>query len=416
MVEEIKQDFDEQGARRPIVRRREDGIETVVKEVQELHVALVSACPLEEFGLPALDRQRQMAGELGVRRRADLLGPLVVFTPALRETATVLDPIVGRERAQEEARAIVARRAEGLAAGLLPGAEVDVERLGEEATLLFYPVRLTWFRVGGPARTGRVRRRDRRAGLAAHGRAVRGGLHRRALGLAALAAGFVVGSLLRRRGLPAADPGRRRHRAPGSRSSRWPLGAGAWWLLARARAPARRGGPVSAPRFLPLACPRCSDDLAGRAVDRVAFCRACGRAYRVDGGALADLPARRVTLAPPGDGALLALPFWLLGPVAIPAFLGARPLTLARIATRSLSAWRTAEGLDAAVPFGRARAARLGSAGLPAGAAPGTPRRRAARILLAVPARVEGGRFLLPGDAGTLYPDDLHEGRLLAQL
>jgi len=120
VVEEIKQVFDEQGARRPIVRRRDDGIEKVVKEVQELHVALVSACPLEEFGLPALDRKRQMAGELGVRRRADLLGPLVVFTPALREAATVLDPIVGRERAQEEARAIVARRAEGLAAGLEP--------------------------------------------------------------------------------------------------------------------------------------------------------------------------------------------------------------------------------------------------------------------------------------------------------
>ncbi len=172
---------------------------------------------------------------------------------------------------------------------------------------------------------------------------------------------------------------------------------------------------MSAPRFLPLACPRCSDDLAGRAVDRVAFCRACGRAYRVDGGVLADLPARHVTLAPPGDGAQLALPFWLLGPVAIPAFLGARPLTLARIATRALSAWRTAVGATPPLPFG---------ARVPPGSAPQVcrlarlpaPPAGVALELLAVPARVEGGRFLLPGDAGTLYPDDVHEGRLLAHL
>jgi hypothetical protein len=172
---------------------------------------------------------------------------------------------------------------------------------------------------------------------------------------------------------------------------------------------------VSAPRFLPLACPRCSDDLAGRAVDRAAFCRACGRAYRVDGGALADLPAHRVTLLPPGEGALLALPFWRLGTVAVPAFLGARPLTLARIATRALSDWRTAEGLEPPLPFG-ARVSPASApqvcrlARLPAPPA-GVP-----LALLAVPARVDGGRFLLPGEAGTLYPDDLHEGRLLSQL
>ena len=170
---------------------------------------------------------------------------------------------------------------------------------------------------------------------------------------------------------------------------------------------------MSAPRFLPLACPRCSDDLAGRAVDRAAFCRACGRAYRVDGSALADLPARRVTLLPGGGGALLALPFWVLGPIAFPAFLGARPLTLARIATRALSTWRTADGVEPPFPLGARvtpasapQVCRLARLPAPAADAP--------LSLLAVPARLEGGRYLLPGDAGTLYPDDLHEGRLLA--
>jgi hypothetical protein len=232
VVEELRQAFDEQGARRPIVRRREDGTEAVVREIQEVQVALVSACPLEEFGLPALDRQRQMTGELGVRRRADLMGPLAVFTPALRDAATVLDPIVGRERALDEARAIVARREEGLAAGLLPGAVVEIERLGEEAALLFYPVRLSWFRVAGrpgqaafDASTGALVSLRTAEPFAA-------ALHRRALGLAALAAGFAVGSLLRLAALPPpilAGAGLEARIALAALA----LGAGAWWLLAR---------------------------------------------------------------------------------------------------------------------------------------------------------------------------------------
>jgi hypothetical protein len=232
VVEELRQAFDDQGARRPIVRRREDGVEKIVKEVQELHVALVSACPLEEFGLPALDRQRQMTGELGVRRRTDQLGPLAVFTPALRGTATVLDPIVGRERALDEARAIVARREEGLAAGLLPGAAVDVERLGEDATLLYYPVRLAWFRAGGHAGQAAF---DASTGALVSLRTAEpfiAGLHRRALGLAGLAAGFVVGSLLRVAAFPppvldGAGLG------PRIAMAALALGAGAWWVLAR---------------------------------------------------------------------------------------------------------------------------------------------------------------------------------------
>jgi hypothetical protein len=171
---------------------------------------------------------------------------------------------------------------------------------------------------------------------------------------------------------------------------------------------------VSAPHFLPLACPRCSDDLAGRAVDRVAFCPACHRAYRVDGGALADLPARRATLPPPGEGPLLALPFWIAGEVAVPAFLGSRPLTMARIATRSLAAWRIEDGLAPPFPLG-ARVAPDGAAAVCRLARLPAPPAGARPVLLAVPARIDGGRFLLPGEAGTLYPDDVHEGRLLAQ-
>lgn len=197
VIEEIKQAFDDQGARRPIVRRREDGVERVVKEVQEVHVAIVSACPLEEFGLPALDSRRQMPGELGVRRRADLLGPLTVFDPSLRDGATVLDPILGRERAIEEADLIVGRRVEGLRAGLLPGASVEVERIGRAASLLFYPVWLAWFGAGG--RSGQAAVDGSTGALVSlrTGRLPAAAMHRRALGVAALGAGLVVGGLLR---------------------------------------------------------------------------------------------------------------------------------------------------------------------------------------------------------------------------
>ena len=119
-----------------------------------------------------------------------------------------------------------------------------------------------------------------------------------------------------------------------------------------------------------------------------------------------------MTQLPGGGGALLALPFWVLGPIAFPAFLGARPLTLARIATRALSTWRTADGVEPPFPLGARvtpdsapQVCRLARLPAPAAGAP--------LALLAVPARLEGGRYLLPGDAGTLYPDDVHEGRLL---
>lgn len=232
VVEELKQAFDEQGARRPIVRRREDGVERVVKEVQEVHLALVSACPLEEFGLPALDRQRQIAGELGVRRRLDQIGPLAVFTPALREQATVLDPLVGRERALTEARAIVTRRVEGLAAGLQPGATVEIERLGEEPTLLYYPIRLVWFRADG--RSGQAAFDAATGALASlrNATAYVPELHRRALGGAALVSGFVVGSLLRLAALPPPILDGAGIQARIALAA-LVLGGGAWWLLAR---------------------------------------------------------------------------------------------------------------------------------------------------------------------------------------
>jgi hypothetical protein len=171
---------------------------------------------------------------------------------------------------------------------------------------------------------------------------------------------------------------------------------------------------VSAPCFLPLVCPRCSADLAGRAVDRVAFCPPCRRAYRLDDAGLADLPARRATRVPLGDGELFALPFWLRGPIAAPAFLGARPLTVARIATRALSEWSVEEGLEPPFPLG----SRVAPAALPQIcrlARLSAPAADAPLALLSVPARFAGGRIQLPGAAGTLYPDDVLEGRLLTQ-
>ncbi|MBP7149028.1 MAG: hypothetical protein KBD01_15980 [Acidobacteria bacterium] len=166
--------------------------------------------------------------------------------------------------------------------------------------------------------------------------------------------------------------------------------------------------------FVPLACPACGDDLAGRAADRVAFCRACRTAFRCDGGRLAALPASTVVLPPPGSGPGLALPFWARDHVAVPAFLTARPLTLTRVATRLLPGWPLEPGLAGPLPLG-ARVRPEAISRIAALARPGDPGAGALR-LLAVPARQDGHRFRLAGFEGELFRDDIRESEDLVRL
>ncbi len=169
---------------------------------------------------------------------------------------------------------------------------------------------------------------------------------------------------------------------------------------------------AAGPRFEPLVCPACAGGLAGRAQDVAAFCARCRRAYLVGGDAPRLVAALHVRAAPARDADEedVPLPFWFDGAVAAPAFLSARPLTLARAATRVLPSWAIEDGFGPAPPLG----ATLGPGALAAIARlTGLPARPGAvAALLAVPAVFGGARFRVPGFAFELVPDDVQLGAL----
>lgn len=165
---------------------------------------------------------------------------------------------------------------------------------------------------------------------------------------------------------------------------------------------------MSAPSFVPLACPLCLAELVGRAADIVAFCPPCGIAVRVDGEESLELSTMVVAVRLPNEGSVFSLPFWSAGGLIVPAFRTARPLTLARMATGLLGAWKPARGLAAPPPLG----ARLGPESLAelAGLARlEAPPPDATLSLVGVPALLRENRVYLPALRGTLYPGDVSE-------
>jgi hypothetical protein len=170
----------------------------------------------------------------------------------------------------------------------------------------------------------------------------------------------------------------------------------------------------TAPRFVPLACPTCADDLVGRGADVVAFCPRCERGYRVDRERVEPLRVLGVTARPAAAGTTLTLPFWAAGRVAAPAFHTARPLTLARVATGQLDAWPAAAGFEPPYPLGARLAPETLERIAPLARLPAPDTRRA--VLLAVPAVVQERRILLPGCDWALYPDDVLESQALVAL
>jgi hypothetical protein len=166
---------------------------------------------------------------------------------------------------------------------------------------------------------------------------------------------------------------------------------------------------VSGTRFVPLACDTCSGDLVGRAVDLVAFCVPCGRAYRVDGEAPLRIRVLSVDAEPPGAGPIIRLPLWLSGGVGMPAFATSRPLTLARIVSRLLTSWPGSPGPGSPPPLGtRLAPESLGDlaelARIEARRVAGAP-----LTLAALPVRWSERRVLVPGLEGPLYPEDVLE-------
>jgi hypothetical protein len=169
---------------------------TLTRDVERHHVALVAACPLDEYGIPTLDRFRQGAGRLGVKRPLHRLGEVVPFQPSLRQLGSVLDPIVTGARADAEADALVDQQRKGFAGDLLPGARVDATVIARDRMLLFYPVYVLRCERGGAAGRAVV------DGISGHVVSLRGAgpseapQDRRLFSLAGLAAGLLAGSLV----------------------------------------------------------------------------------------------------------------------------------------------------------------------------------------------------------------------------
>lgn len=167
---------------------------------------------------------------------------------------------------------------------------------------------------------------------------------------------------------------------------------------------------MSSTTFVPLTCPACGTDLAGRACDTAACCSSCRRAFRCDREELAEIECWHIAGAT-GDPALW-LPVWSDGRVAAPAFLSVRPLMLARLLSRAVKTWARGETLGPAVPLG-ARLPPESLRGLCRLAELPEPSNRV--VLLAVPAASDGVRIWLPDETIPLYCDDVVERSTLLQ-
>jgi len=176
---------------------RDCGVERVDRELEKVHVTLVTGCPLDELGLPTLGRHRQTGLDLPLHQPLESLGTVSLFDSAVRDGAEVLDPLVGRPQAEREAAALVEAYRSGLGSGMTGVANVETAVLDRSVLLVFYPLHHVRFTHGGrhgsaivDAVRGVVASLDVPADPSST-------LARRTRALAALGIAFVLGALAR---------------------------------------------------------------------------------------------------------------------------------------------------------------------------------------------------------------------------
>jgi len=145
------------GAAREQVR-----LEAVDKPIREIWRATLSACPVEDLGIPLLTAQRQRSAGMEVTRPLDGLPGLRFFDPSWSASGTLLDVMVPLESARRDAEELFRSYVETRGFDL-EGRELVTHRLQERAFLIYYPVHLVRFHCRGrryraalDARTGRV--------------------------------------------------------------------------------------------------------------------------------------------------------------------------------------------------------------------------------------------------------------------
>lgn len=172
--------------------------EEVNKDLQGRRLAVIAACPLEELGLPTMDRMRQDAGGLGVRRPAESLGRVELFHSGVRELGTVLAPLMSRASAEEEADALLddseSTRASGMSADRHEMTIVD-----RQVELLYYPVMTVRFLIDDRRGFGTVDAVTGKVVSLRYPQGSRGDerLHRRMIAVGSLFAGVIVGFAIR---------------------------------------------------------------------------------------------------------------------------------------------------------------------------------------------------------------------------
>lgn len=195
---DVERVIDDQGLARYTTRRETGPPQEIDHEVQRMHTVFVSACPLTELGLPLLDHHRQQPGALALPQSPNGSVVFDVFSPSLRDDATVLDSLVPEHVASAEAALVLSALSAGITSSLLPGAQAHTEILHNETTLIFWPVWHLRFAVGATRGEALI---DGVGGGAIAVRLVEANSHnlfaKRLFGLIALSAGLFCGAIMR---------------------------------------------------------------------------------------------------------------------------------------------------------------------------------------------------------------------------
>lgn len=293
-----------------VEERFKEDKERVRREIQKTLLAHVSACPLDEMGLPTLDSKRPVRRRTGLRRPFRRMGNVAPFHRTAHATGIVLDPLVPLSKAEEEVQVFL-DHVEKSAADLLPSATIDAAVIGREATLVYYPVMSLRFSCsGGQGAALFVPTTADLIALSVPGRPPPTP-ERRLVGLCGLAAGVIAGSLMRLALLPPpwmSSPLKRTATKVRLLVLGLAIAGAAWWVLRHIVHTVDGRPPRERPPVSPLQCLSCSGDLTGRAIDRLAFCLSCQKTFLCDDPGLSEIHSIHTTLLLRGKAACCPFP------------------------------------------------------------------------------------------------------------
>jgi hypothetical protein len=122
--------------------------EQVDAPIREIWRATLSACPVDDLGVPTLSPLRQRSAGMLVTRHLGAIPGMTFFDASLFHLGKVLDVMVPREAALAQAEALL-RRFLDTRGFDVEGKDLRVLRLQDRTYLLYYPVFVVRFRYRG---------------------------------------------------------------------------------------------------------------------------------------------------------------------------------------------------------------------------------------------------------------------------